>query len=139
MTESDMMVKLTKPLRGVPGLTVFRHVDAYTVGIPDYSFTFGDRTIWVEFKLCHGVFSKMQVRNLNRMENSWAVIFHAQDVEWKHGSKIKFEREVCNCGSKTGIDLRWVREIETFRGEVVYRLAGSKESNLTDVRRTGDR
>lgn len=66
-------------------LTIFRHVEQYTHGVPDRSVTLGNRTVWIEFKaLEFNQPSKFKYRpgqiiTLPKLANCFVVVFVRKD------------------------------------------------------------
>jgi hypothetical protein len=75
VNESQLATKFMKRLKSAlpPKAVIFRHVDQFTRGVPDYSVTLGDKTVWIEFKAEGGKLSPIQERNARLMSNLWIV------------------------------------------------------------------
>jgi hypothetical protein len=55
----------------IPGVVIFRHEDKFSGGIPDCSFTWGGRTVWVEVKYRRkgtaGLLTELQRLTISRL------------------------------------------------------------------------
>jgi hypothetical protein len=100
MNEIQLSKKFMNRIKSAlpPEAVIFRHVEHFTRGVPDYSVTVGSRTAWIEFKL-HGVgkFSKIQTKHIKMMGNLFLVFLGSPvcgpfetHEEWKIDGILSF-------------------------------------------------
>jgi hypothetical protein len=68
MNESTLKAALVKELRATPRSKTFRHEDQFTHGVPDISFTWRERTMWIEGKFANPNFKSKGIQELNMKE-----------------------------------------------------------------------
>jgi len=82
MTESFFTRKLLKALRSHPALldaVIWKHNDASTGGIPDFSVSWGRVTLWFEVKLGRNIPTKLQRWALGKLRDGGILISVSRD------------------------------------------------------------
>jgi hypothetical protein len=85
MKESDFVDKLLKACAMLmPGGVGFKHADSVTSGIPDVTWTWAGRTLWLECKYEDGEVSSIQQITLRRLaKNTEALVIWLTSVDIK--------------------------------------------------------
>lgn len=101
MNESQYAKEFMNEVRAIfgkdPSLVVFRHVEQFQAGVPDYSMSMDGKTLWIEFKLVDkegdkARYSPAQEDVLERLINSIVVTFYRDNMPSKK-ARIAFYRD----------------------------------------------
>jgi hypothetical protein len=121
MLEAAFTAKLLKALRTHPGLirdaVIWKHADPYSKGIPDFSISIGQKTIWFEVKVWPNRPTKLQSYYLSRLKAGGKLI-----MALSSGGKVII---AFSSGRFVGFNGYW----HTFSGlvEEIVRLMTSDE------------